>query len=124
MLTPTPHLHPLPFSRGEAIRPPGRRRACPTTFFDRVLLRHTNYSYVALSPRRAGSGRDPPRRFPALKLGRYPHSLAALPSILEIPFLNSWLPDSFTARIAAMNRAFSAVGPWVRETWGVVSGYD
>ena len=27
-----------PFVRGEAIRPPGRRRACPTTRFDRVLL--------------------------------------------------------------------------------------
>ena len=38
VLTPTPHLHPLPFVRGEAIRPPGRRRACPTTRFDRVLL--------------------------------------------------------------------------------------
>jgi hypothetical protein len=31
-------------------------------------------------------------------------------------FLFSCLPDSFTARIAAMNRAFSAVGPSVRET--------
>ena len=27
-----------PSVRGEAIRPPGRRRACPTTRFDRVLL--------------------------------------------------------------------------------------
>ena len=38
VLTLTPHLHPLPFVREEAIRPPGRRRACPTTRFDRVLL--------------------------------------------------------------------------------------
>jgi hypothetical protein len=38
VLTRTPHLHPLPVVRGEAIRPPGRRRACPTTRFDRVLL--------------------------------------------------------------------------------------
>jgi hypothetical protein len=38
VLTATPHLHPLPFVREEAIRPPGRRRACPTTRFDRVLL--------------------------------------------------------------------------------------
>jgi hypothetical protein len=39
-------------------------------------------------------------------------------------FLFSRLPDSFTARIAAMNRAFSAVAPWVRKTWGAASGYD
>jgi hypothetical protein len=38
VLTLTPHLHPLPFVRGEAIPPPGRRRACPTTRFDRVLV--------------------------------------------------------------------------------------
>ena len=75
VLTLTPHLHPLPFVRGEAIRPPGRRRACPTTRFDRVLVASPNYCYVALSPRRAGSGRGLLLNFPALKLGRY--SLAA-----------------------------------------------
>ena len=75
VLTATPHLHPLPFVREEAIRPPGRRRACPTTRFDRVLVASPNYCYVALSPRRAGSGRGLLLNFPALKLGRY--SLAA-----------------------------------------------
>ena len=67
VLTLTPHLHPLPFSKGEAILLPGRRRACPTTRFDRVLL-----ASHQLPLRRA-----PSRRFPVLKLGRYPHSLAA-----------------------------------------------
>jgi hypothetical protein len=38
VLTLTPHLHPLLFVRGEAIRPAVRRRACPTTRFDRVLV--------------------------------------------------------------------------------------
>ena len=100
VLTLTRHLHPLPFVRGEAIRPPGRRRACPTTRFDRVLVASPNYCYVALSPRRAGSGRGLLLNFPALKLGRYSlaATLAALPSILEIPFLNSCLPDSFGVR--------------------------
>jgi hypothetical protein len=59
-------------------------------------LRHTNYRYVA------PGGRAPPRRFPVLKLAHCPHSLAptlvALPSISEIPFLNSCLPDSFGVR--------------------------
>jgi len=43
----TPHLHPLPFVRGEAIRPLGRRRACPTTRFDGVLVASPNYCYIA-----------------------------------------------------------------------------
>ena len=47
VLTLTPHLHPLPFVRGEAIRPPGRRRACPTTRFDRVLVASPKYRSVA-----------------------------------------------------------------------------
>ena len=64
VLTLTPHLHLLPFVRGEAIRPPGRRRACPTTRFDRVLVALPKYRYVAPSPRRASYDRNPPRRFP------------------------------------------------------------
>ena len=43
----------------------------PTTRFDRVLVASHNYRYVA------PGGRSPARRFPVLKLGRYPHSLAA-----------------------------------------------
>jgi hypothetical protein len=38
VLTPTPHLHPLPFSNGRGDPSPGRRRACPTTCFDGVLV--------------------------------------------------------------------------------------
>ena len=71
LLTPTPHLHPLPFVRERRSIPPGRRRACPTTRLIAFCLRHINYSYVV------PGGRAPRRRFPVLKLGRYPHSLAA-----------------------------------------------
>ena len=100
VLTLTPHLHPLPFVRGEAIRPPGRRRACPTTRFDRVLL-----ASHQLQLRRALAAASRLWSRPATKLSCFEtrsllprRYLAALPSILEIPFLNSCLPDSFGVR--------------------------
>ena len=64
VLTLTPHLHPLPFSKGIGDAPALQHVLIA------FCLRHTNY-YVA------PDGRAPSRRFPVLKLGRYPHSLAA-----------------------------------------------
>jgi len=58
LLTLTPHLHPLPFSKGRGDPSPGRRRACSTTRFDRVLVASPKYRYVA------PGGRSPARRFP------------------------------------------------------------
>ena len=55
-------------------------------------LRRTNYSYVAPSTKKISCFET--RSLPALPR-RY---LAALPSILEIPFLNSCVPDSFGVR--------------------------
>ena len=64
VLTLTPHLHPLPFSKGIGDAPALQHVLIA------FCLRHTNY-YVA------PDGGVPSRRFPVLKLGRYPHSLAA-----------------------------------------------
>ena len=109
VLTPTPHLHPLPFSkrRGDPDRWQARRLPYSTSASgeasEEVIKRKLQSWKLRRALAAASSLWSRPtkkiscfetRSLPALPR-RY---LAALPSISEIPFLNSCLPDSFGVR--------------------------
>ena len=92
VLTLAPHLHPLPFSKGRG--GPSPRQATRLPYKHVLIAFWLRLSNTAPSRPTKKISCFETRSLPALPR-RY---LAALPSILEIPFLNSWLPDSFGVR--------------------------